>query len=161
MVEMSGRIADSFSHPRVFGNKEYFMKKDKNRSNLGPRDGYIALITVIVVGAVGVAVGVSLLLLGLSSSRTGFAVEQSAKARSLANACAENALQLIHDSVPYTGTANLSLDDGTCSSTVTAGVGQNRTIVVTGTVGTVIRKINISVTQITPTISVSSWLEIP
>lgn len=124
-------------------------------------DGYIALITVIVVGAVVVAVGISLLLLGLSAGRTGFAVEQSTKARSLANACAENALQLIHDSVPYTGTLNLSLDDGSCSSTVTAGVGQSRTIVVTGTVVTVVRKINISITQIIPTIVVSSWLEVP
>ena len=122
--------------------------------------GYIALITVLVTGAVGVAITVSLLLLGLGSSRTSFSLEQSNQAKALANACAEEALQQIRDSTPFTGTGNLTLGQGSCSYTVTSGGSQNRTITSTGTVGTIIRKVKITIDKITPSIYVTSWQEV-
>lgn len=122
--------------------------------------GYITLISVLVVGAVGVTIALSLILLGLGSSRTSFAVEQSNQAKALANACAEEALQQIRDSTPYTGSGNLSLGQGTCSYTVTSQGGQNRTIVSTGTVGTIVRKVKIIITKINPNITVSTWQEV-
>mgnify|MGYP001616035106 CR=1 FL=1 len=122
--------------------------------------GYIALITVLVTGAVGVAITVSLLLLGLGSSRTSFSLEQSNQAKALANACAEEALQQIRDSTPFTGTGNLTLGQGSCSYTVTSGGSQNRTITSTGTVGTIIRKVKITIDKITPSINVTSWQEV-
>ncbi len=91
-------------------------------------NGYIALVTILVIGAVGAAVAVSVILLGLGSSRTSFALEQSNQAKALANACAEEALQQIRDSTPYTGTGDLTLGQGTCSYAVTTQGGQDRTI---------------------------------
>lgn len=122
--------------------------------------GYIALITVLVTGAVGVAIAISLLLLGLGSSRTSFALEQSNQAKALANACSEEALQQIRDSTPFTGTGNLTLGQGTCIYTVTSQGGQSRTITSTGTVGTIIRKVNIILDKISPSINVTSWQEV-
>ena len=122
--------------------------------------GYIALITVLVTGAVGVAIAVSLLLLGLASSRTSFALEQSNQAKALANACSEEALQQIRDSTSFTGTGTLSLGLGTCSYTVTSQVGQNRTATSTGTVGTILRKVKIIIDTINPSINVTSWQEV-
>jgi prepilin-type N-terminal cleavage/methylation domain-containing protein len=77
------------------------------RQKLDPKNstGYVALITVLVLGAVGAAVAATLVLLGLSSSRTSFALEQSNQAKALANACAEEALQQIRDSSSFTGSA--------------------------------------------------------
>jgi len=122
--------------------------------------GYITLISVLVVGAVGVAIATSLILLGIGSSRSSFALEQSNQAKALANACAEEALQQIRDSTPYTGTGNLSLGQGTCTYTVTSQGGQNRTITASGTVGTIVRKVKIIITKINPTITVSTWQEV-
>lgn len=122
--------------------------------------GFITLISVLVVSAVGVAITLSMILLGLGSSRTSFAMEQSNQAKALANACAEEAMQQIRDSTPFTGTGNLTLGQGTCTYTVTNDGGQNRTITTSGTVGTIIRKDTVIINQINPTITVTSWQEV-
>lgn len=124
------------------------------------QNGYITLISILIVGAVGVAITLSIILLGIGSSRTSFAVEQSYQAKALANACAEEALQQIRDSTPFTGSGNLTLRQGTCAYTVTSQGGQNRTIVTTGTVGTIVRKAKIIINNITPAITATSWQEI-
>ena len=123
------------------------------------QNGFITLTSVLVVGAVGVAIATSLILLGLGSSRTSFAVEQSNQAKGLANACAEEALQQIRDSTPFTGSGNLTLGQGICTYTVTNQGGQNRTITSSGTVGSIIRKVKIIIDKISPTIQVVSWQE--
>jgi len=130
-----------------------FKIQDSNR-------GYIALITVLVIGAVGMAIAVSVILLGLGSSRTSFALEQSNQAKALANACAEEGLRQIKDSTPFTGTDTLTLGQGTCSYTVTSQGGADRTVIATGTVGTLVRKVSITLDQIVPSINITSWQEV-
>lgn len=123
-------------------------------------EGYITLISVLVVGAVGIAITLSMLLLGLGSSRTSFAIDQSNQAKSLANGCAEEAMQQIRDSSPFTGSGNLALGQETCAYTITSQGGQNRTINAFGTVGTIVRKVKIIINKINSTIQVVSWQEI-
>lgn len=125
------------------------------------QNGYIMLMSVLVVGAIGVAVSTSLILLGLGSSRTSLSYQQMHQAKALGNACAEEALEQIRESTSFTGMGNLSLGSGTCSYSVIAGLGENRMIHATGTVGTTIRKTQIAITAINPLITVSSWQEIP
>lgn len=129
---------------------------DKNQ------DGVITLISVLVIGAVGVAITLSLIQLGLGSSRTSFAVEQSNQAKTLANACAEEALQQIRDSSSFTGSGNLTIGQGTCTYTVTNQGGSNRTITASGAVGSVIRKVSITLTvnAINSRITITSWQEV-
>ena len=134
----------------------YFLQANSRNSNTG----YVALITVLVIGAVGTAIAVSVILLGLGSSRTSFALEQSNQAKALANACAEEALQQIRDSISFSGTGNLTLGQGTCTYTVTNDGAQNRTVTSSGTVGTTIRKVKITLDQINPTINITSWQEL-
>lgn len=124
------------------------------------QDGYITLLSVLVVGAVTLAITTSLLLLGIGSARTSFAKEQSEQTKALVNACAEEALQMIRNSTPFTGSGGLSLGQGTCSYTVTSQGGSNRTVTSTGTVGATTRKVKIIINQINPNISISSWQEI-
>ncbi len=124
------------------------------------KNGYITLISVLIVGAVGVVITTSLILLGLGSSRTSFAIEQSNQAKGLANACAEEALQQIRDSTPYTGSGNLAFGEGSCSYTVSSQGGQNRTITSSGLVGTITRKVKIIIDRINPAIQVVSWQEV-
>ncbi len=122
--------------------------------------GYITLVSVLVVGAVGAAIATSLILLGLSSSRTSFALEQSDQAKALADACVEEALRVIRDNSSYTGTDGFSLGQGTCSYTVTDLGGENRELESTGTVGTVVRKAEINIDTINPQLSILSWEEL-
>ena len=122
--------------------------------------GFVTLLSVLVVAAVGVAIATSLLLLGVGSFRTSFAYTQSNQAKGLASACAEEALQQIRDATSFTGSGNLSLGQGTCSYTVTSQGGQNRTITASGTVGTIIRKTKVIINKITPLITVISWQEV-
>ena len=123
-------------------------------------EGYITLISILTAGAVGVAIATSLLLLGIGSSRISFADEQSNQARALANVCAEEALQQIRDLSSFTGSNSLTLGLGTCSYTVASQGGQNRTIAASGTVGTIVRKISITINNISPLIILTSWQEV-
>ncbi len=124
-------------------------------------NGYVTLIAVLIIGAVGVAIATSLLLLGLGSSRTSFALQQSNQAKGLANACMEEALQQINGSIPFSGTGTLTIGQGTCTYTVTKLTGQNRTVAATGTVGSIVRKVNVSIDKISPNIHITSWQEVP
>ncbi|MCX6793145.1 MAG: hypothetical protein NTY12_03895 [Candidatus Falkowbacteria bacterium] len=129
----------------------------KNKNNF---NGYITLISVLVIGAIGTAVVISVIWLGIGSSRSSFADEQSDQAWGLANACAEEALQQIRSSSAYTGTGNLTLGQGTCSYTVTNTGGTTRSVTASGTVGTMIRRSAISITALNPKLVISSWQEV-
>lgn len=121
--------------------------------------GYVTLISVLVGGAIVLSVTIWLLLLGIGSSRTSFARQQSNEAKAMVNACIEEGLQRIRESFSYSGTDSLTLAQGSCTYTVTNQGGQNRTIQATGTAGTIVRKVSVTTTNINPFIILSSWQE--
>jgi len=122
--------------------------------------GYIALITVLVVCAVATAVSLVLLVNGNDLQRAGQIDNYATQARGLANACAEEALQQMHDSTSFTGTNSLTLGNGTCTYTVTSTGTSTRTITTSGTVQTVVRKVQVYATIGSSNISVTSWQEV-
>lgn len=122
--------------------------------------GYTLLLSILVVGAVALAITLSVIMLGLGVSRTSLVVQQLYQARGLAQACVEEGLQQIRDATPYTGSGNLSLGQGSCTYTVTSQGGQNRTVTASGTVGTVVRRITVVVGGITPQITITSWQDV-
>lgn len=122
--------------------------------------GFVTLVSVLAIGAVGLVIVTSTLLLGVGNARTSFVYEQSNQANALTNACAEEALQQIRDSTPFTGSGVLSSGQGTCSYIITTQGGQNRTVTARGDVGTVVRKVEIVIDQINPTIEIVSWQEV-
>ncbi len=122
--------------------------------------GYITLLSILVVGAVGVAITTSLILLGLSSSRSSFALEQSYQAKAFANACAEEVLQQIRVSTSFTGSGSIMFQHGICEYTVTNTGGQNRTITASSTVGTIVKKVSVTIDTINPQINITAWQEV-
>lgn len=122
--------------------------------------GYVALIAVLIVGAAALAIGVTTLSVGADSQRTALVEQQSKQARNLASACAQEALQLVHDNIAFAGTNTMTLGQGTCTYSVVVATGTTRTITTTGTVGNVVRKIQASVTINSTSISISSWQEV-
>ncbi len=124
------------------------------------QSGYIALISILVIGAISTAVALVLLATGADAQRSSLAVQRSIQARSLANACAEEALQRIHDNTGYTGTGGLTLGNGTCSYTVTNTGGTARSVAASGTVNSVVRRVQVYVTINASSISITSWQEV-
>jgi len=122
--------------------------------------GYVALLAVLIVGAIATATGIVLLLTSADSQRSVLISQQSKQARALAVACSQEALQVIYENTAYTGSGNLSLGQGSCTYTVTSTGASTRSIAVTGTVNNTSRKIQLSVTIEASNISISSWQDV-
>lgn len=124
--------------------------------------GYITLLSTLFLVAIGGVVAGSIILLGLGSSKTSLALQQSNQAKALANACMEEALQKLRESIYYSGNQTIAFTSGSCQIQTITGTGNsNRTIQTTGTLDTIQRKVTVVVTTIHPAISISSWQEVP
>ena len=142
---------------------KHFMEQPAfaSRKTFYRQDGYVLLVLILVIGAVGVSIATSLVLLGVNASRNGALLQASIEARALANACAERALQDIWENTAFVGTGNLTFGNGTCTYTVVNTGGENRTVTALGTRGAVARHVTIAVNQVNTTVGVSSWGETP
>ena len=131
----------------------------KNKK-ISDQNGFITMLSVLIFGVVALAIASSILLIGLGSSKIGFNIEQSGKAKSLANMCAESALQEMRNSTSFVGTNTINIGTDSCVYNVIDNGGENRTITAEGTTGTVVRKILITIDQINPSINITSWQEV-
>ncbi len=123
--------------------------------------GFMTLLGVLTVGAIGTAIAVSVLAFCLGNTHTSIIFEQSNQAKAVANACAEQALNKLRLSASYAGNESLTFSGFTCQIYAVQGSGNtNRTIQASSTVGTTIRKAQIIVAQIKPTVILTSWQEV-
>ncbi len=122
---------------------------------IAPQRGYVVLLTVLVVGAVAVAIATTLLFAGTDAARLAAVKEQSRVARHMADACAEEALNEIRTSSPFTGYGTLTLGGNTCSFNVTNLGGTNRQVIASSTVGTMVRKKKLTLDKVKP-VSINS-----
>lgn len=119
--------------------------------------GYIALITTLVVGSLAMLVTVGMLSIGITQTQTALVSYDGYRAQQLAEACAEYALQEIRNSTSFSGSGGETLGAGSCTYDVNSGGGENRTIEALGTVKDNTHRIEISIDQINPSINVTSW----
>ena len=124
------------------------------------KKGIMTLLGALMIGAVGLIITVSAILLSVNSSKSSLLTIQSSQAKMLAGACAEEALEQIRNFTPFVGSGNLALTYGTCTYDVADNGTENRTIENIGTVGTVVRKNKIIINQINPSINIVSWQEV-
>ncbi len=122
--------------------------------------GYIALLSVIVLGVIGTSVMLSIILSGISASKTDIALEQGSEARTMASSCSEEALQKVLETGATSTQGNLTIGSSTCSYTITSQNGQNITINASGTMGTITSKVIVIIATTTPSIILSSWQEV-
>lgn len=123
------------------------------------RQGYVALISVILIGALGTAIMLSVILSGVSAGKTDFSLQQSGGARVLASSCAEEALQQISETGTTSTSGNLTIGSGTCMYLVEVQSNQI-TVNATGFLGTVTNKIKVVLSTTTPNLILSSWQEV-
>jgi hypothetical protein len=53
------------------------------------KNGYLLLISILIIGAIASVITASLILLGNSSELTAYSVDESCRARNAAEACAD------------------------------------------------------------------------
>jgi hypothetical protein len=75
-------------------------------------------------------------------------------------ACAEEAAQVVHDNVAFSGSGNISLGQGSCTYLVGQPTSTTRSLSATGTVGSITRKLLASATVGSTTITLSSWKDV-
>lgn len=121
--------------------------------------GYIALMSVIIVGVLGAAVMISVIAQGVTSSKTDFSLQQSGQARVLATACAEEALQVMLETGTTSKTSSLLLGAGTCSYTISKPT-SSVIINATGIFGTLVKRVQVILSTTTPSIVLSSWQDV-
>lgn len=116
-------------------------------------------MSVILMGALGVAVMVSVISQGITSSKTELSLQQSGQARVLATACVEEALQIILETATTSRTADLTLGTGSCTYTITKPA-SSVIINSTGNYGTLVKRVQVTLSTTTPSIVLSSWQDV-
>ncbi len=123
------------------------------------QDGYIILLSVMLIGAISVTIAVSMLSLGINSTKTALSLQRAEQARILTHTCIDLALLEIYSSSTYSGTNSTSTSDGSCYYTVIDTGGNNRTVNASSTVGQIIRKAQVQIDAVSP-INIVSWQEV-
>jgi len=130
-------------------------------SALRQRDGYILLMTILIIGTVATAIVASLLFLGSTSSDISLSVQQSTEAMALAQGCSEYALQKLRENPSYIGGETVTLGNGQCEVLTIGGTGNtNRLLCAEGRVGQNYRRLEIIVQEVLPQTKIYSWQEV-
>ena len=137
-----------------------FLRAIQSNVSSEMKNGYIALISVILISALGVAIMVSVIASGITATKTDYSLQLSGSARSLASSCAEEALQKILETSTTSASGNLTIASGTCTYIITSTSSSATTINATGVLGTIVSKIKVSLSTTTPSIVLSSWEEV-
>ena len=122
--------------------------------------GVVALISVLIIGAVGVAIVISIISLGVGHSQVSFSVNQSKKAKGITEACAEEALFRVREDESFEGSYSIFFNEGECTYNIENTGGEERIITVEGEVGVVKRRLKVTIDEIKPRIIIGSWKEV-
>jgi hypothetical protein len=126
------------------------------------RPGYILLVTILVAGAVAIAIATSLLFLATNAGRMGLTIEQSSRALAYANTCMENALAALTADGTYAGDTSMLFSQGSCTIHAVGGSGNaDRTICVDGASGAATRHLEATLSRVLPTAQFSIFRETP
>lgn len=141
--------------------KSFMKHLEKKTVILKSRRAYIALISILIVGAVALSVAISSAILAIAQGRNGLLAQNLTEAKSLANACAEKVLMDLKDSESYAGNETVNLGSGQCQIYPIENLGgQVRVVKVSGSVNQTTKKIKINISQINPMMIFTSWLEV-
>jgi hypothetical protein len=124
------------------------------------KNGFSTLFIVIILGISSLGLMIFLTTSSFWSMRGSINTKYSNQAKSLANACAEISLDMIRQNNTLLGSGTINIGSDTCSYNITSLGGNSRNISASGTVGSTVRKIDITTSAFNP-IVISTWQEIP
>lgn len=115
------------------------------------KNGYILIISVIMVAVVGTVVMVTLTLLSIGATETSGDWFNIYKAKAYANACTESAMVRIRDE-DFVGTGTLLFETDSCIYEVLNTGGETRELRATGLAGGAYSRIKLLVSALSPDI---------
>lgn len=121
--------------------------------------GYVALITVLIVLAVSIIVAVSAVLNSTNEMQMGYASGEAEKAFNIADACADEALLRLKREPNLSTIPDLSIGEGSCIIQIENLGGESRRLKVTGLKKNIYRLIEIELT-VGSDWQVVSWKEV-
>lgn len=129
------------------------IKKYKNTEQ-----GYIALITVVMITAIVVVIGLSTSLLSLNDLLSANAGRENEEGIGLTEACAEDALIRLNKNNAIPATLTLPNGEGTCAVTINSQVGTSWDFTLVPQSQEYTKRIRIVASRVT-TVTITSWLE--
>lgn len=128
---------------------------------LKSRDGYIFLVTVLVIGVIASATAASLMLLGWAAEQNGLLLVQSTQAYEYAQTCAERTLRELRSDLGYAGNVTVTFERGSCQiHSIGGSANENRHICITGLSGDAVRRVQVDVAALFPSVRVRTWEEV-
>lgn len=125
------------------------------------RKGYIAIMTILIVSAVVLIMVITSVYISITQGMNSLLYSNYLESESLASACSEDALIKLKNNQSYAGNETINLGHGQCQIYPIENLGgESRTIKTVGTVNQTTKKIKIQISQITPTIIITSWQEV-
>jgi len=128
------------------------------------KSGFVALITVLIVTAVSLIIGTTILLKAITHASMSSSEIFSAEAWTAANSCVEYALGQFSATTSawttYTGGNTLNLGGNNCYIFPITATGTSQLIKASSTVSSFVRKLQVVVATNTPQSVVSSWQEV-
>ena len=123
--------------------------------------GFIALIAILIIGAVVLTVSIGLSVRSLGETAMSLGVQESHKALALANLCGELALGKLQSILHYAGNESILVGSESCDILTIGGSGNfSRTVKTQSTVSRYVKKVKIEVSQISPVMQITSWEEV-
>lgn len=124
--------------------------------------GMIAILAVLILGAVALGIGVGVSLRSIADTQISLEEELAFRATMLAHSCAEQALlELVYDPL-YVGPETISIDGDTCTiNTITTPAPDQRLVQTWSTIAGYTRRVVVEVENITVSpIDVGTWYEV-
>ncbi|MBP9821741.1 MAG: hypothetical protein KBC98_02575 [Candidatus Pacebacteria bacterium] len=122
--------------------------------------GIIALITVLITGAIVLIIGLGMAERSMLELNTSLDEELSHQALTAATSCMERALLSLAGNASYAGNETLSVGTNTCSIATITTSGITRTVKTSSTVQGYTRRLQVTVSNVNPPLQVSSWQEV-
>ena len=124
------------------------------------KKGIIALITILVAGAIILTTGLGMTIRSIIESDTTLDEEMSHQSLVMATNCMEQALLSLADNSAYTGNETIPIGTNTCAiATITAN-GDTRIVKTSSTVGGYVRRLSVTVSNVNPPLQINSWQEV-
>jgi hypothetical protein len=122
------------------------------------KKGFATLFSVIILMLLSLMVVSGVLISGVDGMQINSNYRNGILARALAESCGNVALNKLKIDNTYSGTETVTLGTGSCQILAITGSGNtSRVIQATGTVGTSVRKIEISVATLNPNTVLNYW----
>jgi hypothetical protein len=132
-----------------------------NIQNYKKYDGYISLLSVILISVVGISITTTLLIVTSSINNSYRTTRDATKAQYAAESCIEHALEELQQDNGYLSGESLIMEDSECEIVEILGDGNtNREIRSEGKSGTSTKRYTVILHHIAPSIEITQWKEV-